>query len=318
MKKETQKGILENAPDNWGRWGDDDEIGTINYLTPEAVLRGIDSVSDGEVFTLGIPIGRKDDDPVWPSRSGSQHFMNQDHGHYLSGKVEHNIGTVEVADDVIHMFSHGTTHVDALGHGWYDGKLYNGFDQETTMGGLDHGSIEPIAEHGIIGRGVLLDIAGYRDVDALDAGERITLEELHDCADAQNTDLAKADVLIVRTGWLELFYDEGPDTIYNDPYNEPGITYTDELIQLFHENEIAMYCTDTMANEQTYSETTETYLPLHPGFLRDMGMPLNELCLLDEIAADCAEDGQYEFLFVGAPLKIVGGTGSPINPIAIK
>jgi kynurenine formamidase len=309
---------LEDAPDNWGRWGDDDERGAVNHLTSEEVLRGVQSVEKGETFTLGVPLGRDEGDPVSPSRGQVGHYMKRDKGHFESGKVERpDYAGLESADDVLHMFIHGTTHVDALGHAWYDDTLYNGADATSTMGGLDHGSIVPIAEHGIVGRGVLLDLARHFDVDHLEKGRRVTLDDLLDCADAQDVKIKDRDVLVLRTGWLERFYEEGPDAIFED-FDEPGLTYSRELCDWFHETEVPLFATDTIANEQTTSETTGTRIPLHGTLLRDQGVVFNEIVFLDDLAADCATDDKYDFLYVAAPLKIVRATGSPVNPLAIK
>ncbi|MEF8869095.1 MAG: cyclase family protein, partial [Haloarculaceae archaeon] len=210
---------------------------------------------------------------------------------------------------------HGTTHVDALGHSWYGDELYNGFDPETTKGGLDRCSVEPIAEHGVVGRGVLLDIARHRGVDHLERGERIPLEELLECADEQGVELEKRDVLVIRTGWLERFYAGEQEPVLE--FDEPGITYSGDLADWFYEMEVPAFATDTLANEQTYPESG-IRLPLHATFIRDQGILLNEIALLDDLAADCAEDGKYDFLYTCSPLKVVRATGSPVNPIAIK
>ncbi|MFB6170348.1 MAG: cyclase family protein [Haloarculaceae archaeon] len=304
--------VFADAPSNWGKWGEDDEVGAVNYLDETQVLRGVRAVDSGRTFSLGVPIGHPDGDPKTPGRPDTQHYMARDHGHYVSGK-EHR--DREGSDDVLIIPPHGTTHVDALGHSWYGDELYNGFDPDTTMGGLDRCSVEPIAEHGVVGRGVLLDVARHRGVDHLDRGEHISLDELRACADAQGVDLEPRDVLLIRTGWLERFYDGERDLIYE--FDEPGITYSAELVEWFDEMEIPSFVTDTLANEQTHSEMG-LRLPLHATFIRDLGILFTEIALLSELAADCADDGRYDFLFVCSPLKVVHGTGSPVNPLAIK
>lgn len=309
--------ILDGVPDNWGKWGDDDEVGAVNYLTSEEVLRGVGAVEAGETFALGLPVARPAGDPVWPGRAQTAHYVDRDEGHYESGKVPDR-GGVRAADDVVHMPLHGTTHVDAPGHVWYDGQLYNGFDADTTKGGLDRGAIEGVAEHGILGRGVLLDVARHRGVDALAKGERVTVDELTACADAQGVDLERRDVPLVRTGWLEQYYDEEGQDIYEGSFREPGLTYSDAVVEWFHDMEIPAFGTDTIANEQTVSDETGTPIPLHPALLRDQGVLFVELLQLDALAAACAEDGRYAFLFVASPLKVVRGTASPVNPVAVR
>jgi len=331
MTKEKLGDILDGAPDNWGRWGDDDEVGAINFLDNDEILDGVRAVEDGESFTLGLPVFGDQGSFKVPTRADSQHHMTVDKGHYEAGKAggepssdDHTesalrayrrMAGLETADDSVYMFLHGPTHIDALGHAWYDDTLYNGVDAGTTKGGLEHGSIEPVADHGIVGRAVLVDIARHRGVDHLEPGELITLDELRECIDDQDVTLSERDIVLIRTGWIERFYELGPDGV--DLYDEPGITATEELLEWFHEMEIPLLGTDTLRNEQTVSEETDTFLPLHAAFLRDMGIPMNEILKLNGLAEYCAQRDKYDMLYVGSPLKLVGATGSPVNPIAI-
>lgn len=319
--------LLADGPDNWGRWGDDDELGALNWLTAAEVLRGVRAVETGTTYTLGVPIGAADGDPVWPTRSPAGHYVTQDKGTIDAGKRDREpFGHMESSDDLIHLFTHGTTHHDALGHIWYDDELYNGFDARTTNGGLERCGAECVAEHGIVGRAMLIDIARHRGVDALAADERITLEEVQACLDEQAVELSGREILLLRTGCLDYFYDEGTDAFYDrygDPNDsdrllEPGLTYTRELVEWFHDNEIPAFCTDTITAEQTRSEETGTLIPLHPALLRDLGIVVSELVRLDDLAAACATDGRYDCLFVSGPLKIIGGTAAPANPVAIR
>jgi kynurenine formamidase len=313
--------VLKDMPKNWGRWGKDDQIGSINFLTPQEVLRGVKSVKSGKVFTLGIPVGRKEPggDPIYPGRGQPMKTMAMDKGFYLNDCAPKFPGGLEYADDVIFMFVQGTTQYDALGHVWYDDQLYNGFDAKTTIGGLKKCSIEPIAEHGVVGRGVLLDVARYKGKDTLGANEQVTLDDLLKTAEKQKTKIEKHDILLIRTGWLNVFYTKGQDAFFpGKTMSEPGITDEPALIRWVHEMEIPSFGSDTVANEQTVSSVSGVFIPLHGALLRNLGIPFNEIVWLEDLAKDCAADGQYEFLFVGAPLKIIGGTGSPVNPIAIK
>ena len=248
-----------------------------------------------------------------PGRPPTQHYMRRDQGHYESGKEDGD--DRQGAEDTLVIPVHGTTHVDALGHAWYGDRLYNGFDPDTTKGGLDRCSVEPIAEHGVFGRGVLLDVARHRGVPHLERDTHIPLSELETCAAEQGVEIEPRDVLLIRTGWLERFYDGDQETVLE--FDEPGITYSEELAAWFHEMEIPAFATDTLANEQTYPESG-IRLPLHATFIRDQGILFTEIATLDDLAADCADDGKYDMLYTCSPLKIVRGTGSPVNPVAIK
>jgi kynurenine formamidase len=312
MSDDSLVDAFADAPTNWGEWGDDDETGAVNYLTDEQAIRGARAVETGTTFTLGEPIGRDEGDPMSPSRPQTQHYMRRDKGHYESGKEE---GEREGAEDVLVVSMHGTTHVDALGHSWYGDEMYNGHDPNTSKGGLDRCSVEPIADHGVVGRGVLLDVARHRGVDHLPKGSKIPLDELRACADEQGVDLEPRDVPVIRTGWLERFYEGDHDAV--EEFDEPGITYSPEMAEWFHDMEFPSFVTDTLASEQTYPDSG-IRLPLHATFIRDLGILFTEIAKLDELAADCADDGKYDFMYVCSPLKVRRGTGSPVNPIAIK
>ena len=311
--------LLKDAPKNWGRWGANDEIGALNFLTSAEVLRGAKSIKSGKVFMLGVPLARPGGDPLYPSRSQPIRTMAMDKGFYLSGLAQPMPGGLEYADDVIVMYLQGTTQYDALGHVWYGDKLYNGYDTKSTIGGLQKCSIEPIANHGVIGRGILLDIARLKGKQHLDANEAITVADLEAAAKRQKSPIEKHDILLIRTGWLKRFYDEGFAGIFpNGEFREPGLAYSPELVNWVHRMEIPSIGSDTIATEQTAHEESGTVLPLHMALLHDQGVIFNEIDWLEDLADDCEKDGQYTFMFVGAPLKVVRGAGSPVNPAAIK
>ena len=199
---------------------------------------------------------------------------------------------------------------------WYDGQIWNGFDARTTVGGLDKASIGPIAERGVVGRGILIDIARWRGKEALDPAETFTHEDLVACAEDQGTPIEKHDVLVVRTNFLKHFFDQG-ERFYDD-FCEPGLVYSPELVRWFHEMEIPNLATDTIANEITYDPSNGAALPLHCALMRNLGVALTEICDLEELAADCAQDRQFTFMYAAAPLKIAKAAGTPVNPMAIK
>lgn len=308
---------LENSPKNWGRWGPNDELGTLNFLTNQEILRGVRAVKQGKVISLGLQIGRKGGDIVFPGRSTTIHVMTQDEGLYKSGNLKPLPGGLKYADDAVFMYIQGTTQCDAIGHAWHGDKIYNGYSADTTTGGLTKASIVPIAEKGIVGRGVLLDIARYKGVKHLAKGEAVTLEDIQGAAKKQKVEVQKHDIMVLRTGYITVFYYEGSDAYFKD-LNEPGITYTKELVDWFHEMEISAFAADTLSSEQTHSNTTNTMVPMHIFLMNYLGIPIQEILWLEELADDCAKDGQYDFLYSCAPLKFVGATGSPINPLAIK
>ena len=312
----TMDELLKDAPTNWGKWGPDDEIGALNYLTAEEVLRGVRHIRQGSVFTLQRLIGDPKGDPVWPGRKPAVRTMILDESSWDADDAPQFPGGLHYADDKIDAFLQGSTQYDALGHVWYGGQIWNGYDARTTVGGLDKASVAPIAERGVAGRGILLDMARYRGKDNLDKAETFTHEDLMACAKAQGTEIEKHDILIIRTNFLKLFFEQGE--AFYEGFCEPGLTYSPELVSWFQEMEIPNLVTDTIANEVTMDPSNGTALPLHCALMRNLGVTLTEICDLEKLAADCAEDGQYTFLYAAAPLKVNQASGSPVNPLAIK
>jgi kynurenine formamidase len=309
--------LLKDSPKNWGKWGPDDEVGSLNYLTREEVLRGVASIKLGKTFTLQVQMGKPDGDPIWPGRTQVQRMNVMDRGQYMCGCGPRFPGNLQYADDMMVMYLQGSSQYDALGHLWYGDQIYNGFDAMTTIGGLKKASVLPIAERGVVGRGVLIDMARYRGKESLEKGETFDHVDLERAAEAQGCTIEKHDILLVRTGWIGKFYKTDREEFYRD-FLEPGLTYSPELVDWFHKMEIPNLVTDTIANEVTVDPVTGVALPLHNALMRNLGIAFTEIIALDELAADCAADGQWTFLYTAAPLKVVGGSGAPVNPIAIK
>ena len=320
MAAPTLAELLKDAPNNWGRWGPDDELGCLNFLDAQEVLRGAAEIQHGKVFTLGTPITHPDGDPAFPGvgREDPQRRNSQDHSHYCSGEAKTLPGGLEFADDVIELGTHTSTHFDALGHTWFDGACWNGYASETTTGSMQKGSVLPIAEHGIVGRGVLLDVARLKGRPHLDRGEPFTHNDLLAAAERQGMTIELHDVVLIRTGALGHFYEVGPDEYLSLPFLETGLAYSEELVRWYQELELPIFATDTIAGEYTDWETTGYVAPLHASLMRNLGVLFSELMWLDDLAADCEADGRWTFFFGAAPLKIVGGTGALVNPLAIK
>ncbi|WP_138735398.1 cyclase family protein [Modestobacter excelsi] len=309
--------LLAESPTNWGKWGSDDEVGALNYLGPEQVLAAVRLVSSGKVFTLQRLIGDPKGDPVWPGRTPAERIQVLDESNWdEGGNGAVYPGGLHYADDKIDAYLQGSTQYDALGHLWYGGQLYNGYDARSTVGGLDKASVQPIAERGIVGRAVLLDMARFRGKPTLDKGETFTHEDLLACAQAQGVEIQPRDILVIRTNFLQLFHEQGES--FYEGFNEPGLVYSPELVRWFQEMEIPNLVTDTIANEVTTDPNNGVALVLHSALMRNLGVTLTEIADLERLAADCAEDGRYAFLYVAAPLNIAKAAGSPVNPVAIK
>lgn len=308
--------LLADSPSNWGKWGPEDEVGSLNYLGPEQVVAAAGLISSGKVFTLQRLIGDPKGDPVWPGRTPATRTQILDESSWDGEDAPAFPGGLHYADDKIDAFLQGSTQYDALGHVWYGGQLWNGYDARTTVGGMDKASVEPIAQRGVVGRAVLLDMARFRGKDTLESAETYTHEDLVACAESQGVELRKRDILLIRTNYLQLFFELG-DKFY-EGFCEPGLVYSPELVQWFADMEIPNLVTDTIADEVTTDPNNGVALVLHNALMRNLGIAFTEICDLEALAADCAEDGRYEFFYAAAPLKVAKGSGSPVNPLVVK
>lgn len=308
--------LLKDSPSNWGKWGADDEVGGLNYLGPEQVVAAAGLIREGKVFTLQRLIGDPKGDPVWPGRTPAERTQIMDESTWDGDDAPAFPGGLHYADDKINAFLQGSTQYDALGHVWFGGQMWNGYDARSTVGGMDKASVEPIAQRGVVGRAVLLDMARFRGKGNLDSAETYTHEDLLACAEQQGVELRKRDIILIRTNYLQLFFDLG-DKFY-EGFCEPGLVYSPELVQWFADMEIPNLVTDTIANEVTIDPNNGVALVLHNALMRNLGVTFTEICDLEKLSADCAEDGVYEFFYAAAPIKVAQGSGAPVNPLAIK
>ncbi|MGQ8364466.1 cyclase family protein [Glaciecola sp. 1036] len=312
--------IQQDKPKNWGKWGNDDEIGALNYLDKAQLMRGLSAVKQGQKFMLQLPmihgVG-----PVFPGRVPVMHFMSQDEGIYSSKKSEPLAGGMKYSDDAVFMYLQGTTHVDALGHAWYGDEVYNGKSSQSSIHGHDFVDISKLGEEGITGRGVLLDIGRLRgDTNhRLAPNDCVTLDDLKAAAKEQKVSVEKRDILVIRTGSMGRFYDEN-DAKNWSALTEPGLCYSKALIDWIDQMEIPVIAADNLAVEKSFQKIDgqDYVIPLHGALIRDLGIVLTELYWLDDLADASAKDGQYTFFFSATPLKMEGGTGSPVNPMVIR
>ena len=302
---------------SWGRWGPDDEVGALNLLSASDVVEAALLVRTGKTFTLGLQIFDERGDPLSAERHRAMHVSYRDWSHYASGKAEVEADRPCSADDGIFISCHGTTHMDALGHVWVDDQLYNGYPARTTAGSLERCSIAPISQRGVVTRAVLLDVAGARGLPYLPPTAEITLRELLSVARAQGTEMRKGDVVLIRTGSLPRFYEVGSEAFFTD-YSEPGLSDDPELIEWIDRTQIVGVGTDSLANELPYSARSSQFYPLHRLLLRNRGITFHEALWLEELAADCRADGCHTGMYAALPLKLVGATGSPMNPLFVK
>jgi kynurenine formamidase len=298
---------------NWGRWGDDDQIGTLNLLTPEKVRAGAALVRTGRVISCAIDFGK--DGPMPAGGSPGIGRFNPLLTMTQTGANQHLPGGFQYADDEIQMTLQAATQWDALAHAFYDDVMYNGRPQSL----IDHHGASANSIHnvrnGIAGRAVLLDIARHKGVPSLDDGFAIMPDDLDACATAEAVKVGAGDILLIRTGRTGRATTDGG---YGDSFvfgPTPGLSVRCAHWLKLHD--VAAVAADNVGVEVMPSEVPGAMMPLHMICLRDMGLTFGEIFDLDELGAACAESGVYEFFLSAAPLPIIGAVGSPINPLAI-
>ena len=285
----------------WQRWGDDDERGALNHISAEQVQAAAALVRSGQVLSLAQMLSART--PVPAHRAGVQHFMGRDGGDYAAGARRP--GGFQFAEDTVVLPLHIGTHIDALCHAWYDDALYNGFPGGGTRSttGATRCGIDKMGP--IVGRGVLLDIAGLQGAPLRD-GVAIGGGELERAANRAGVRVGTGDIVLLRTGWAE-----GQGRAERVSFDgEPGIDV--EAALWLAEREIAVLGADNFAVE-VLPFAQGTVFPVHQRLIRDFGIPLLEGLVLGELAAA----NRHEFMFAASPLPVAGGTGSPINPVVI-
>ncbi len=299
---------------NWGRWGDDDQLGTLNYITPQKIVDASGLVKQGKVLSLAIPFD--DNGPQTGSfgRFNPIHFMLQDGGDVSIGAQDH-LPNIQYTDDAVTMPLQCATQWDALAHILYRGKMYNGYEaHHVNSTGAKKNGMEN-AKDKIVSRGVLLDIPRYKGKQWLDPGEAVYPEDLDGAAAMGKVSVGTGDIVLVRTGQIGQVRADGSWGEYSGG-SAPGLGV--DCAHWICEHEIAGYATDTWGTEVIPNETPDIFQPLHMILIVHAGVLVGEIFDLEGLAEDCANDGVYEFLFVAPPLPITGAVGSPINPQAIK
>jgi len=300
---------------NWGRWGADDQRGTLNFATPERILAACQLPRSGRVISCALNFDQHGPQTGFARRHNPIHVMLADGCDALAGAQDFLPGGFRYADDAITMPLQCGTQWDALSHVFYDGRMYNDRDIKwVASGGAVVNGIEHL-KHGVVARGVLLDLPRFKRVRWLEDGTAILPEDLDACAEAEGVTIEPGDAVLVRTGMMTRCLEQKSWQGYcGGP--APGLSL--HCARWLHEREVAAVATDTWGVEVIPNETPDCFQPLHMVAIRDMGCLFGEIFQLDALADACAEDGRYAFLFVAPPLPITGAVGSPINPVAVK
>jgi kynurenine formamidase len=297
LSEQDVLGLFERCS-NAGRWGDDDERGTLNHITPAKILQALALPRLGRTVSLAHDLSPRSS----PKNNDPMRYRMLHTGHADSWS----------ALDSIEVQSHGfaVTHLDAVGHVFHDGVMYNGrrAADHITPAGMTANSIMAMAD-GIVTRGVFLDVARARGVPWLDAGEGVSAADLSAAEQLAGVSVEPGDAIFVRTGLGAREAEQGDE----DPSTRAGLTAG--CVPWLHDHGVAVFSGDCV--DQLPSGYVGLPLPLH-----QVGMVAMGLCMLDTtdvetLAAVTAEANTNEFLLFASPLRIPGGTGSAVNPIAV-
>jgi kynurenine formamidase len=296
---------------NWGRWGPDDERGTLNLITSDNVQRATAAARTGRVVSLGQPLDVAAP-PYYPRGldAAVRHEMVTAWGSNAGGEVQ-------AASDQLHVQCHGldNTHMDALCHIGYGGVGWNGrpFRSMVDMGGASVSDMLGVGP--VVTRGVLVDVPRLRGIDHLPGGEPVTSEDLLAAA----PDLRPGDALLIRTGRARAVAGavnaaaaEGRSA--EDKYG-PIAGLHHSAMRVIADLDCGLLGTD--GSGDNFPAVDEHRLPIHVLSLVHLGLHLLHNLALEELAATLAEGGGSDFLLAAAPLPLPGGTGSPIAPVAV-
>lgn len=305
---------------NWGRWGPDDQLGTLNHIRPNDIVAATRLVQSGRSFSLAIPLDERGPQTGGFGRFNPIHLMIRDGNAAVTGTVVRDFyggqdRWIRGTDDLLILPLQSGTQWDALAHIIFDNRIYNGFDATSvgSKGALRNDIAN--ARDRVVGRGVLLDLPRSQGRRWLDPGEPIHAADLEACAASQGIVLGRGDIVLIRTGQLAQCRDAGS---WGDYAGGPAPGLALDAAPWIFDRELAAVATDTWGMEVLPNETPDVFQPLHIILIVHTGLLVGEIFDLEELADDCAGDGRYEFLFSGVPLPITGAVGSPVNPLAIK
>lgn len=285
---------------NWGRWGDEDQMGTVNLITPEKRKQAAALVTEGVSVSLARNVEKEeaDDNP-------------RPFGHRMVATGDAPAAGQFVADEYTvsyHGYAH--SHMDSLSHMAYDGKSYNGFEiAKVDENGAPHLAVTEF-KNGIFTKGVLMDIPRLKGVDWLEPGTPIHPEDLAAWEKEAGFRVEPGDVVFIYTGRWKKRDAEGP---WPAPEGAAGLHAS--VAPWLHERDIAMLGSDA-ASDVMPSGVDGVRQPIHQLMLIAMGTPIFDNMDLEALAEECRRQGRWEFLLTAAPIPVENGTGSPLNPIA--
>jgi kynurenine formamidase len=280
---------------NWGRWGKEDQLGALNLITPAKRRQAADLVKEGITVSLAV-------DANFQKGSGPNAVAPFERNVYQAGP--------EGAADRLAISFHGSqvTHLDAFAHRFFDGKMWNGFSYEEVT--KEHGAAKNAiynVHNGIVTRGILMDIPRLKGVDYLEPGTRIYPEDLEAWEKKAGIKVSAGDALFIRTGRWTRLKKTGNDA------NQAGLDAS--VIPWLKKRDIALLGSEHPQDAPPAGDVPR--LAVHDFVLIVLGVHLFDNCSLDAVAEAAAARKRWEFMLTAAPLPIPGGTGSPLNPIAV-
>jgi kynurenine formamidase len=298
MPSQAEVQAYLNANKNWGRWGKDDQVGAINLITAEKRLEAVSLVRNARTVSLSRPFPK---DPAPNNPTPAMHWMRALGRPFGVGGVIDFYG--------ISYHGQSSTHIDALCHVWDSNGLWNGrTPDEIKPDGTKWGSIQNWSS-GIVTRGVLLDVPKFRGEAYVPQGKPVTADEMEAIAKSQGVEVRPGDALCVYSGR------ENHDRAEPTPWGTPGIPRPGlhaSCLRFIHEHDVSVLVWDMMDEERQ----EDCPWGVHSAIFA-FGIALVDNSLLEPLAAVCAEEGRYEFMLMLCPLVVEGGTGSPMNPIAM-
>jgi len=302
LSRDEVLGLFEKLS-NWGRWGKEDERGALNFITEQKRVEAARLVRTGKVVSLALPLATE---PAPDNPTPVMHLMQQTG--YDAGDVRLMPYTADYF--AISPHGHAVTHLDALCHVFWRGKMYNGFDAtEVGSHGARRCAID-VAGDGIVGRGVLLDIPKTKNVQWLEPGDRIFPEDLEAAEREHRVQVEEGDILLIRNGRARRRKIVGP---WVTMQAMPGLDAS--CLPWLHDRKIAVLGSDS-ASDVVPSGYEGLSRPIHVGTLPVMGIHLIDNADLEALAVTAERVGRYEFQFVMGPLVLKRGTASPVNPLA--
>jgi kynurenine formamidase len=302
---------LARKVSNWGRWGDDDEIGTINLITPDVMRRAAGCVRTGKSFSLALPLSEAEgiQTGLIPGRLNPTRTMVAINTPFTGDPSE-----FCTSDDLVVMGLQAATHWDGLGHVSYDGRIYNGYPADSIGAfGATKCGIHQIRT--LVSRGILLDVARAKGVDRLEGGYALTADDLDAAEERAGVRVEAGDVVLVRTGQMQFLRQGRHDKVaYSTPAPGPSL----KTVEWFRDRDVAAVATDNLTFEVFPCEDPAAQLPVHLLHIVQMGLTQGQNWQLEELADDCADDGVYEFLLDASPQPFTNAVGSPVNPVALK